>query len=175
MVVGGIPSERAGDERLAYRRLGADSSGELELSCDAFADGEPIPIEYTADGASRDPPLRWSGLPANAKCFVLIAEDPDAPTPEPFVHWIVTNIPTSVRTISQAIASGAEIGKSSMLRASWAGCAPPRGDTPHRYVFQLFAVDRELDLGAHPGRSAVLEALDDHVVDCALLTGTYRR
>jgi len=39
----------------------------------------------------------------------------------------------------------------------------------------LFAADRELDLPAGIGRSAILGALRGHVLSCATLIGTYRR
>ena len=102
-------------------------------------------------------------------------EDPDAPTPNPFVHWIVYGIPPAADSAGAALARGAHAGRNSMMRASWAGCAPPRGDRAHRYVFQLFAVDGPLQLRTHAGRSAVVAALRHRVIGLGLLTGTYRR
>jgi hypothetical protein len=53
----------------------------IPLQSDAFADGQPIPVKYTADGANVSPPLRWSGLPSGTKELALIVDDPDAPDP----------------------------------------------------------------------------------------------
>jgi len=78
LLTGGVPRERAGEERLAFRRLGVEPSGELRLTSDAFANGEPIPIRYTADGGSAEPPLRWSGAPRGALSLALVVEDPQA-------------------------------------------------------------------------------------------------
>jgi Raf kinase inhibitor-like YbhB/YbcL family protein len=173
IALGGVPAERAGEERLAYRRLQLQPS-RIQLFSD-FTDGEPIPFAHSADGGAFAPPLSWTGTPKEARSLALLVEDPDAPTPNPFVHWIVYGIPPGADSAGAALAQGAHAGRNSMMRPQWAGCAPPKGDSPHRYVFQLFAVDRPLQLGTHAGRSAVVEALRHRVIGLGLLTGTYRR
>ena len=38
------------------------------------------------------PPLiQWADAPAATKEFVIVCEDPDAPSPRPFVHWVVVD------------------------------------------------------------------------------------
>jgi len=175
LLVGGVPPERAGEERLAFRRLGVEPRGELQLTCDAFANGEPIPIRYTGDGSSAEPPLRFRGAPREARSLVLLVEDPDAPTPRPFVHWVVYAMPPSAASVDAARAAGAREGRTSLLKLGWVGCAPPKGDSAHRYFFQLFALNRANDLPGGIGRSALLRALSGHVLSCATLIGTYRR
>jgi Raf kinase inhibitor-like YbhB/YbcL family protein len=175
LVVGGVPKERAGEERLAYRRLAIEPSGGIQLSSDAFAHGEPIPTRYTADGRSDEPPLRWSGVPPQAQSLAVIVEDPDAPTPQPFVHRLLYGIPAEATSTDQAHALGAKVGKNSLWKAGWAGCAPPKGDSAHRYYFQLFALDRYLELPPRVGRSTLLFAMGGHLLGCAVLIGTYRR
>jgi Raf kinase inhibitor-like YbhB/YbcL family protein len=173
IAIGGVPVERAGEERLAYRRLNVHPTGIL-LTAD-FDDGGRIPEEHTAEGAGLPVPLSWSEVPRAARSLTLLVEDPDAPTPNPFLHWSIYAIHPSARDVAQAIASGAHVGRNSMLRTGWAGCAPPKGDDAHRYVFQLFALDVFPQLGAHCGRSAIVEELRGHVLGFGLLTGTYRR
>jgi len=175
LVIGGVPKERAGEERLAYRRLCIEPSGDIRLTSGAFGHGEPIPTRYTADGRSDEPPLRWSGVPAKAQSLALIMEDPDAPTPQPFVHWLLYGIPADATSTDQAHALGAKVGKSSFLKAAWAGCAPPKGDLAHRYFFQLFVLDRHLELPPRVGRSTLLFAMGGHLLGCAILIGTYKR
>ena len=175
LVLGGVPRERAGEQRLAFRRLGVAPSGDLRLTSDAFANGEPIPIRYTADGGSAEPPLRWSGVPQEARSLALVVEDPDAPTPLPFVHWLVYAIPPSAKSIDAARAGRAREGRNSMFSTGWVGCAPPKGDLAHRYFFQLFALGGSLDLGPGAGRSALLRAMSGRALSCATLIGTYRR
>jgi Raf kinase inhibitor-like YbhB/YbcL family protein len=175
LVTGGVPPERAGEERLAYRRLALEPSRGLSLVSDAFAEGGQIPRTYATDGESTPPPLRWSGVPASTGSLALVVEDPDAPTPNPFVHWIVHGIPPEAESIATALARDAREGRNSMLRIGWAAVAPPKRDEPHRYVFQLFALDGDLPVPTHPGRSALVAALRSRVLACATLVGTYRR
>jgi Raf kinase inhibitor-like YbhB/YbcL family protein len=175
LVTGGVPPERAGEDRLAFRRLGLEPSRGLSLTSDDFADGGPIPRLHAADGAGSPPPLRWSGVPASTGSLALVAEDPDAPTPNPFVHWIVHRIPPEADSVAAALSRGALQGRNSMLRSGWAPCAPPKRDEPHRYVFQLFALDGDLPVPTRPGRSALVAALRSRVIACATLVGTYRR
>lgn len=175
LLIGGVPPERAGDERLASVRLGAQRSEGLALSSSAFNDGGRIPVRFTADGEGDAPPLNFGNVPAGTKSLALIVEDPDAPTPNPFVHWLLYGITPNARTPAEALGAGAHQGRNSMLRAAWAGCAPPKGDTPHRYTFQLFALDRAPRLEPAAGRTALLKQLRGHVLACTRLVGTYAR
>src|SRR5947209_17688084 len=172
IALGGVPAERAGDERLAFRRLGTPVIP-VQLVSD-FSDGERIPVEHSAGGGSRSPPLSWLGTPTGARSLALLVEDPDAPTPNPFVHWIVTNISPVAATIEQALAKGAHVGRNSMFRTACAPCAPPKGDEPHRYFFHIFAPTREPRSGVS-GRAALLSAIRGRVMGSSVLVGTYRR
>ena len=51
---------------------------------------EQPPVVLRAD---RSPPLAWSAPPAGTVEIALICDDPDAPTPEPWVHWVAYGIP----------------------------------------------------------------------------------
>jgi len=172
--LGGVPAERAGDDRLALHKLGLNPTGRPALSSDAFTDGAPIPVVHTADGDGTPPPLRWETPPPATRSLALLVEDPDAPTPNPFVHWVVTNIAPASGTLEQALAKGAHVGRNSMFRSGWAPCAPPKGDETHRYFFQLFALTRELRSGVS-GRAALLSAIRGRVIGSSLLVGSYRR
>ena len=51
----------------------------IQLTSTAFAKGKEIPLEHTGQGKDTSPPLKWSGVPAEAKSLALLADDPDAP------------------------------------------------------------------------------------------------
>ncbi|MDB5293587.1 MAG: Phosphatidylethanolamine-binding protein [Phycisphaerales bacterium] len=181
LVTGGVPSERAGDERLSYNEF--DVPETISVSSDAFGPGEPIPVKYTADGQNISPPLRWSGVPSDAKSLALIVEDPDAPTPNPFVHWIAFNIPSTLSQLREDVPKSPELqedapflqGKNSAMKPGYMGPAPPKGDTPHHYHFQFYALDRTLDLPPGAGRGALLKAMRGNVLAKGRLIGTYER
>lgn len=174
LAFGGVPAERAGDIRLACARLRVKPS-RVQLRSADFEDGGELPLACTADGAGTPPRLSWTGVPKGARSLALLVEDPDAPTPYPFVHWIVYDIPPHAGSIGAAVTAGARVGRNSMMRSSWAPCAPPRGDTPHRYIFQLFALDQSAQLSGHAGRAAVIEEMAGHVIGFGALVGTWRR
>ncbi len=61
----------------------------ITVSSSAFAAGARIPKPFTGDGEDVSPPLHWDGLPAGTQELALICDDPDAPTAEPWVHWVI--------------------------------------------------------------------------------------
>ena len=172
LIKGGQPGYRAGDEQLALRIL-APPAGLTVLS-DTFVTGWPLPATAGADFGNKSPPLRWTSVPEQARSLALIVEDPDAPTVKPFVHWLIWNIDTSVTELKTGARFAVE-GRNSTLRKGFAGAAPPRGDRPHRYHFQLFALDRLLELPAGTGRGKLLAAMRGHVLASGELVGTYAR
>src|SRR4051794_14549767 len=109
ILLGGVPSVRAGEELLAYRLLedGAVVTP-LRISSDAFDPGGPIPARCSAEGGNQSPSIRWSGVPDIAQSLVLIVEDPDAPTPHPFVHWIVYNIDPRLTELPEGFSGAME-------------------------------------------------------------------
>jgi len=182
LVLGGHPRERAGDGLLVSHDVQLIGEHPISVVSPAFGMGEPIPARYTADGEGLSPPLRWSRPPEGTRSLVLFCEDPDAPTPQPFLHWLaydispnIDGLPEGLTGDSPAVLNGGQVGRNSMLRAAWAGCAPPRGDSPHHYHFQLFALDRILLLGPHAGRGAVLHAMKHRALGFGELVGTYQR
>jgi Raf kinase inhibitor-like YbhB/YbcL family protein len=183
MVTGGQPGCRAGNERLAFAQPELNAEVTLAVQSTAIRPEGEMPVKYSVDGDAISPPLTWGDIPPAARSLALVVEDPDAPTPNPFVHWLVYNIPVTLRAIPENIPhdeivialSGAMQGKNSGLKVGWTGMAPPKGDTPHHYHFQLFALDRVLDVKPGAGRTALFDAMGGHVLARGELVGTYKR
>ena len=141
------------------------AAGALVLSSTAFLDGAAIPAQYTCDGPGDSPPLLWTGVPSGISQLVLTVIDPDAGG---YVHWVVTQLPPALRSISAgALPEGVIEGPNSTGSPGWTGPCPPRG-TAHHYVFTLYALP--------PGCTA---ADDSQARACAIatatLTGIYQR
>jgi Raf kinase inhibitor-like YbhB/YbcL family protein len=155
------------------------------IASPAFANGEPIPTEHTADGADTSPPLNVTGTPEEAQTVALIVDDPDAPRDRPWVHWLIWNVPASTDRIPQGYPpSGdgeafdeARQGSNSFSSDNqrYRGPAPPEGDDPHRYRFTLYALDTSLDLEPGADRSQLEAAMDGHEIAQDRLVGTYER
>ncbi len=157
----------------------------IQLTSAAFAEGQPVPKKHTADGADVSPPLAWSGIPPGTKELALVCDDPDAPTPEPWVHWVIYKIPADAKGLSEGVPGeetlreppGALQGKNSWDDAraiGYRGPDPPPGKM-HRYVFRLYALDAPLALKPAATKAQLKEAVSGHVVGEGTLTGTYRR
>jgi len=142
-----------------------------------------IPKEFTADGQDISPPLKWSLGPEQTQSFVLFVEDPDAPGKEPFVHWIVYGMPPNVIGLPQGISSamGASAATGNMIQGanskgsnSYDGPEPPPGKA-HRYYFEIFAIDRAINLPAGATKEQVVAAMNGHVLTKGILMGKYQR
>jgi hypothetical protein len=156
----------------------------IEVSSEAFGYDEPIPAQYTADGAGLWPPLEWHGVPMNAEAVVVLVEDADSLTPRPLVHAIVWDLPGSDASLPEGVLpsrradhnpAAEHLGRNSALSASWLPPDPPPGHGAHRYIFQVFALDNVPRFESHPGRTELLEKIKGHVIAKGLLIGTYER
>jgi Raf kinase inhibitor-like YbhB/YbcL family protein len=174
---------RPGLEKLTYAREATEAPQAIRVESVAFDDQHPIPPLFTADGESDSPPLRWRGVPDGARAIVLIVEDADSPTPEPLVHALAWKEPgrdddliPGALTGKSAAAEGLRLGRNSLLGAGWLPPDPPPGHGPHRYVFEIFAVDADPPHSEDlPGRTEIVEAMRGHVLAKGCLIGVYER
>jgi Raf kinase inhibitor-like YbhB/YbcL family protein len=164
-------------------RLRARVPGTLEIASSSFGHGQRIPTEHTLDGLNASPDLSWSPGPERTRSYALICEDPDAPTLKPYVHWVLFDIPAGVHELSEGIPKdgkprelyGGLQGTNDFGHFGYDGPAPPPGHGTHHYRFQLYALDRILDLHAGCRKADVLRAMKGHVLAQGELIGTYHR
>lgn len=145
----------------------------LSLTSSVFSHEGMIPATYTCDDQDISPPLAWASVPDGTKTFVLICDDPDAPMGT-WDHWILFNIPSSVSELIEDIKdlpAGTERGRNSWGRDDYGGPCPP--DRIHRYYFNLYALDIRLDLPKGASKQEVLQAIEGHVLEQAILMGRY--
>ncbi|MGO9463448.1 MAG: YbhB/YbcL family Raf kinase inhibitor-like protein [Isosphaeraceae bacterium] len=155
----------------------------LTVLSPVFSEGTPIPRRHTGDGEDLSPPLSWSGLPASATELALIVDDPDAPTKEPWVHWVIYNLPSTLSELAEGIAPIAHPpvvpavvqGKNSWNSVGYQGPAPPKGHGIHHYYFKLYALDTPLHLPEGLDKSGLMRKMEGHIVSQAVLMGTYHR
>jgi Raf kinase inhibitor-like YbhB/YbcL family protein len=177
-----LSAVKAGIGRTVYHSTFAKVPATIAVSSDAFTDGGRIPSQYTDDGGGLSPPLAWTNLPAETGSIVLLVEDPDAPMPRPFVHLIAWNEGPCAAALPEGDfhsrgSKGArhDLGRNSFQRDAWLPPDPPRGHGPHRYMFEIYALDGPLHLPASPGRGDIVDAMSGRVLAKGLLTGIYER
>jgi len=175
-----LAGRHAGDENLLARAPGlAEVAATIELTSPAFGAGAPIPKRYTQEGDDRFPPLTWRGVPAAAQELVIVVEDPDAPLPRPVVHAIIHGLSARAEGLDEAEVNApgfAGFGRNSRGARNYRGPRPILGHGPHRYVFQLFALQQPMRLAEPPTKKALRAALSGGgVLARGELVGTYER
>ena len=154
----------------------------LQITSTSFGHEQPIPAKYTCQGEDLSPPLRWDGVPPEAKSLALIVLDPDAPDPAApkmtFTHWVLYDLPVDSRGLDEgvqanALPPGTLQGVTDFQRVGYGGPCPPIGR--HRYFFKLYALDTKLPDLAQPTRTQLEEAMRGHVLAQAELMGTYQK
>src|SRR6266850_4967554 len=119
--------------------------------------------------------------PAGAKSLVLIVDDPDAPDPKApkmtWVHWVLYNISPKTQGIAEDdkkhTLTGSLAGVNDWKRTGYGGPCPPIGR--HRYFHKLYALDTVLPNLKKPRKADVEKAMKGHVIEQAVLVGTYQK
>ncbi len=143
-----------------------------------FENNQTIPKQFTADGRDISPAISWSGAPQGTKSFALICHDPDAPNGN-WVHWVVYNVPPATTALPQGAGSqgagrGFKQGTNSFRKQGWGGPAPPPGK-PHRYVFDVYALNTVLGDLRSPRDDQLKAAMNGHVLAAGQIMGVYQR
>ena len=196
----------------------------MRIHSDSFEPGQPIPARYAAGapdgfGGNRNPHLAWDDVPEGTRAFALLCIDPDAPTDPslagkdgveipvehprgPFVHWVMVDLASDLRSIAEGSASdgvtkggkrtppgpdGARQGLNDYtgwfagdpdMAGDWFGYdgpyPPPNDLRTHRYFFRLFALDvAQLELPERFTAGDVQRAMQGHVLAEASVWGSY--
>lgn len=179
-----LRSVRPGVAMLSSSKFSGFLGYALTVSSSAFADRQPMPVRFTQDGANLSPPLQWGGLPPQTQSVVLLVEDADIPLLRPLVHLIVHSIPPDVTEFSEGeiplravgtMPGGWTCGRNAVGRPGWMAPSPPPGHGPHRYAFQIFALNARPRFAHPPGRALLLRTIRPHLIAQGRLIGTYER
>lgn len=150
---------------------------ELKLTSSAFTHNGSMPSKYTCDGEDINPPLSISGVDPDAKSLVLIMDDPDVPKyireDGMWDHWIVFNMPITISEIKEGEEPEGMHGEGTSGNVKYHGPCPP--DREHRYIFQLYSLDTELDIRDGAGKEVVKRAMKGHMLQKTELIGLYKK
>ncbi|HEV2353193.1 MAG TPA: YbhB/YbcL family Raf kinase inhibitor-like protein [Puia sp.] len=156
--------------RTKTRPLAPGQKTELIVRCPAFGRLQPVPKQYTCDGANINPQLDIRLLPSTAKSLAVIVSDKDSFVPG-WIHWVIWDIPVT-HHILEGHTKGVE-GVNDFHETGYKGPCPPNGT--HHYHFTVYALDRILGLPAHTDARQLEKAMEGHVVAWGETVGTYRR
>jgi Raf kinase inhibitor-like YbhB/YbcL family protein len=163
----------------------------MYIASRAFKNGGRIPPQYTQDGqgakSNSSPPLEWYNVPEEAKCLALIVEDPEPMvenSPTSFCHWIVLNIPPTLKGLPENFSmkehdddhdelTQIREGVNDFKVPSYRGPNPPTGE--HNYEFHLYALSEFPKVPKKPNKDRLLEAMQDYILEEAVLVGHYNK
>lgn len=155
----------------------------MQITSPAFEEGGSIPVKYTCDGSDVSPQLSFAGIPDETASLALIVDDPDAPREEPWVHWLIWNLPVDAAVLPEGYPPSGNASRDERARQGtndfgnegYGGPCPPPGHDAHRYRFTLYALDTQLKLEAGADRDPLEDAMEGHVVEEDRYTGRYER
>jgi Raf kinase inhibitor-like YbhB/YbcL family protein len=165
----------------------------MSLSSTAFTDGGIIPIKFSqaapgaAPGEGTSPALNWADVPAGTKSFVLHMHDLDFvrnKTTDDQVHWLVWDIPGDSKGLPEGLPRGEQLPDGSyqisVTGQVYRGPGAAANGPLHHYMFELFALDKKLDVKPVAGdpfatRKVVMQAMEGHILGRAAYGGRFRR
>lgn len=149
----------------------------LLMQSDAFPDGGIVPQKYAGRGGVQ-PGFTFSGAPDTTVSYAIVFHDLDVAiggNTGDVLHWIAWNIPASAGGIPEGkLPEGAVQGANITGQNAYFGPGAPAGPRYHHYVFELYALNANLDLPATAGRDQLLEAMAGKIVAKAAYVGRYR-
>jgi Raf kinase inhibitor-like YbhB/YbcL family protein len=161
----------------------------LIMTSSAWEDGGVIPDKYTqaAGPMAVSPELKWTQVPPGTQSFALLLHDPEPVLNKgskmDITHWLIWNIPPTSTGLQEAVAQGElpDGSRQVSLRGNgYMGPGAPAGPY-HHYTFELYALDTKLEVPqgtpqqAADTRTAVVNAMDGHVLGKAVLVARFHR
>jgi len=143
------------------------SASPLTVSCPDFAGGV-IPPDFSAYGKGLTPKISWSSPPAGTNGVLLVVEDPDAPGPTPFVHWILAMPGAPTQPTSDTVHGINSNGDDAYFPPH------PPDSKPHHYHYEVFALSQPIGNGKLD-RDAVVAALNNGALAKGELVATYTK
>ena len=145
----------------------------MQITSPAFVNNGRIPEGYTCDGLNVNPTLEISDVPINARSLALIMHDPDASGGD-WSHWVVWKISPKTKIIKEnSLPNGAVQGMNDFRNNEYGG--PCSSSGIHHYHFQIYALDVLTDLDIRAEKTDLEAAMREHIIDQAVLIGTYSR
>jgi Raf kinase inhibitor-like YbhB/YbcL family protein len=159
----------------------------LDLSSPDIGNGQTLSNAqvfqgFGCSGGNVSPALSWGDVPAGTKSFAITAYDPDAPTGSGWWHWTAYDLPASLRSLPTgagkpgALPGGAKQGRNDFGSNDFGGACPPQGDTPHHYIFTVFALKVEkLEVPADASAALIGYMLNANKLATASITARFGR
>ena len=149
----------------------------LLMQSTAFEDGGIVPQKY-AGRMGVQPGFTFSNAPENTVSYAIIFHDLDVAiggNTGDVLHWIAWNIPASAKGIPEgSLPAGSVQGKNIAGQNAYFGPGAPPGPRYHHYIFEVYALNANIDIPPDSTREAFYAALNGKVVGKAAYVGRFR-
>ena len=174
---------------MAFEVGARDAPETISVTSSVFDHHGMVPEANSAYGDNTSIDLSWADLPEGTQQLALICDDPIVVEigmmEQPFVHWVMYNIPASASGLPAGLPSdatlevdgleGAVNGLNGLRRPGYFGPRPPANGQLHAYHFRVYALDDALNLEPGLGKAELLDAMEGHVLATGMLMGHYER
>ena len=137
---------------------------DFSITCSDFSEGDEIPKKFGYKFENEEPNISFIRPPPSTTTLALIMDDPDAmgAVGKVWVHWLQYHNLNESSPIE---------GKTDFGEIKYGGPAPP--DKRHTYIFKAYALDTELELKEGFSKKDLEDAMNEHIIAEAKLTGTF--
>ena len=137
---------------------------DFSITCSDFDEGAEIPKKFGYKFENEEPNISFNRPPSSTTTLALIMDDPDAmgAVGKVWLHWLQYHNLTESSPVE---------GKTDFDEIGYGGPAPP--DKRHTYIFKAYALDTELELNEGYSKQELEDAMKDHILAEAKLTGTF--
>ena len=137
---------------------------DFSITCSDFDEGAEIPKKFGYKFENEEPNISFNRPPSSTTTLALIMDDPDAmgAVGKVWLHWLQYHNLTESSPVE---------GKTDFDEIGYGGPAPPDGR--HTYIFKAYALDTELELKEGFSKQELEDAMKDHILAKAKLTGTF--
>ena len=150
----------------------------LLMETDAYPDGGIIPAKYVG-GQGVLPAFKISNAPAGTVAYAVIFHDLDVALmggTGDVLHMMAWNIPASANGWPEGnLPPGSVMGNNLTGQPRYMGPGAPAGPRYHHYVFELYALNSNLDLPATASRDDLIKAMAGKTTAKAAYVGRFRQ
>ena len=169
--------ERGGGARGGGGGRGGFNLPPLLMQTDAFPDGGIVPPKFAGRGGVQ-PGFKFENAPEGTMSYAIIFHDLDVALQGgtgDVLHWMAWNIPASAGGIPEGkLPEGSVQGANITGQNVYFGPGAPNGPRYHHYVFELYALNANLDLPANASRDDLIKAMAGKTTAKAAYVGRYR-
>ncbi len=153
------------------------------LETDAYADGAIVPAKYSAAGGSTIPGFKISNVPMGTVSFAVIFHDIEPSVGNPpadVLHAMFWNVPAASNGWSEGPSDGSKMPAGTVMgfniqkKPVYMGPGAPAGPRYHHYIFEVYALNANLDIPPDSTREAFYAAMVGKVVGKAAYVGRFR-